>query len=76
MGSAGAATVVGGAIGLPNSSTYVTRWMVSTNEVGVAAGSACCDSSEWASTVANEAIVARKPDVANPVARMRPAAAA
>jgi hypothetical protein len=28
MGSAGAATVVGGAIGLPNSSTYVTRWMV------------------------------------------------
>jgi len=76
VGPVGAATVVGGAIGLPNSSTYVTRWIVSTNEVGVAAGSACFDCSEWASAVANEATVARKPDVARPVARMRPAAAA
>jgi len=74
VGSTGAANVVGGAMGLPNSSTYVTRWIVSNSVVG-GAGSACFDSNERASAVANEAMVARKPDVARPVARMRPAAA-
>ena len=48
--------------------------MVSSNVVGGAA-SACLDSAARASAVASEAIVARKPDVARPVARMRPAAA-
>jgi hypothetical protein len=48
--------------------------MVSSRVVGGAA-SACCASSERASAVASDAIVARKPEVARPVARMRPAAA-
>jgi hypothetical protein len=48
--------------------------MVSSTVVGGAA-SAAFFSSARASAVANEAMVARKPDVANPVARMRPAAA-
>ncbi|MGZ4769582.1 MAG: hypothetical protein ACXVLX_13115 [Ilumatobacteraceae bacterium] len=66
--------VVGGAIGLPYSSTYTTRWMVSSKVVGGAA-SACLDSAARASAVASEAMVAKKPEVASPVARMRPAAA-
>jgi hypothetical protein len=67
-------SVVGGSIGFPNSSTYTTRWMVSRIVVGGAA-SACFDSAARASAVASDAMVARNPDVANPVARMRPAAA-
>jgi hypothetical protein len=48
--------------------------MVSSRVVGGAA-SAALASSARASAVASEAIVARNPDVANPVARIRPAAA-
>ena len=72
--SPAADSVVGGAIGLPNSSTYTTRWMVSSKVVGGAA-LAALDSAARASAVASEAIVAKKPDVARPVARIRPAAA-
>jgi hypothetical protein len=48
--------------------------MVSSIVVG-GATSACFDSSARASAVASDAIVARNPEVARPVAKMRPAAA-